>query len=178
MASGLKNNLIIFSNFVTTPEAGGCPYIQWLLSGSHTPVSPSRLQQNHPLLLQPFFYTGNWIFFFNCFTKVTMNISEIMKTSSLEIDDVRWYLSLMKARALAELKDNPIEMVNYIHSKQLESDLYDMEQRFIDDLQEQADARRIDEATVREVLYKINREKTRRREGRVVVDNEKKKDTV
>lgn len=95
-----------------------------------------------------------------------MKIYELMKEYKIEMDDVRWFLSLQKARDLATKALDPVDLVVYVHSKELEADLYDMEQRYLDEVQSQWDLKRFDEADVREVLYRINREKNRRREKR------------
>ena len=103
-----------------------------------------------------------------------MTINDMMKEASLEIDDVRWYLSVETAKKLIKLKENPKDLVNYIHSKEMESDLYDIEQLFLDDLQKELDNKSIDEVHAREILYKINRERVKRRDGRTNIEKSKK----
>jgi len=104
-----------------------------------------------------------------------MNITELMKEASLEIDDVRWYLSVEMAKKLIILKDEPIELVNFIHSKEMEAELYDTEQRFLDQLQYDLDKKKIDEVDVREALYNINRERIKRLEKRTSIGQKQKK---
>lgn len=91
-----------------------------------------------------------------------MIVKEIMKESNISIDDVRWYLCLEVAKKLLALQNNPIELVSYIHSKNLEIELYEIEQRYIDQLEKEYEQKIIDEATIREILYRINKEKSKR----------------
>lgn len=94
-----------------------------------------------------------------------MLIDEIMEEFHLTNDDIRWFLSLQKAREIFALNDNPLQVVQYIHSKKLEVDLYDMEDRYLSELQNRYETKLIDEATIREELYRINREKINRQKN-------------
>lgn len=91
-----------------------------------------------------------------------MTVNAIMEEYHLTIDDVRWFLSVQKAKEIFAFEENPFQLVQYIHSKQLEVDLYDMEDRFLEELQNRYDNKLIDEATVRDELYRVNREKVNR----------------
>ncbi len=95
------------------------------------------------------------------------SVESLMKESKIEIDDVRWYLTILQIQKMIHLQQNPFELAQYIYSKTLEAELYEMEQRYIDRLQEDWNNRRIDEAAVREILYQINREKKARSERRI-----------
>lgn len=104
-----------------------------------------------------------------------MKIYEIMHEAGITIDDVRWYLSVETAKKMLTLKENPGELVDWIHSKRMEAEIYDMEQHFVEMLQEEWNMKRRDEASVREILYRINREKRRRKDNNIVL--EKKEET-
>ncbi len=99
-----------------------------------------------------------------------MNIIEEMKQFNIDIDDVRWYLCVQKSKELMVLKETPGAFITYMHSKKLEADLYNMEENFLNYLQSELNNRKMDEASIRETLYRINREKTLRQQGRLTIE--------
>ncbi len=80
-----------------------------------------------------------------------MFVNELLKEYSLEIDDIRWYLSTRKAGELLALKAKPLELIQLIWSKELEDSLYDMDDKFIEQLQDEYDREIIDEPFIREL---------------------------
>ena len=80
-----------------------------------------------------------------------MLVSELLEEYGLEIDDIRWFLSNRKAGELLELKEKPVELAKFIWSKGLEDSLYNMEERFIEDLQDEYDRKLVDEPYLREL---------------------------
>ena len=91
-----------------------------------------------------------------------MIVKQIMKESNISIDDVRWYLCLEVTKKILSLQNSPMELVDFIHSKKLEIELYEIEERYINQLENEYANQLIYEATIREILYKINREKVKR----------------
>lgn len=98
-----------------------------------------------------------------------------MKESNITIDDVRWFLSLELCKKLTALHYTPFEMVNFIHSKELEVELYNIEEKFLEEMQRDYERRTLDEATIRETFYKINRAKVDRQRKNIKL--EKKDDS-
>jgi len=84
-----------------------------------------------------------------------MKIEDIAKEYSIEMDDIRWYLSVVKASQLLEYHDRAGDLARMIWSKQLEDDLYRFEEGFLADLQEDLDRNIIDESKVRETFLEI-----------------------
>jgi hypothetical protein len=84
-----------------------------------------------------------------------MTVEEIAREYSIEIDDIRWYLSVMKANQLLEYRENPEELARQIWSKKLEDELYRFEEGFLSDLQEDLNRHIVDESKVREVFLEI-----------------------
>lgn len=84
-----------------------------------------------------------------------MSIEDIAKEYSIEMDDIRWYLSVVKAAQLLEYHDRSDELARMIWSKKLEDDLYRFEEGFLEDLQEDLNRGIIDEPKVRETFLEI-----------------------
>ncbi|MBN2653302.1 MAG: hypothetical protein JXR63_13060 [Spirochaetales bacterium] len=94
-----------------------------------------------------------------------MKIKEFMKENGIEIDDVRWFLAEQKVYSILEKKDSVYELIDEISSKRLEAELFDMEERFVDELQDSFDRNFIDEADVREVFYRVNKSRFARQKN-------------
>mgnify|MGYP006295966295 CR=1 FL=1 len=92
-----------------------------------------------------------------------MTIHELLDEHGLSIDDVRWYLAREQADRLLAYKDHPKELAHLIWSGQLESELYEMEERFVADLEEQLQRGQTDEAAVHQAVREIARAAERRR---------------
>jgi len=75
-----------------------------------------------------------------------------MKEYNLEIDDIRWFLSNREAERLLSFPQDRKELIRYIWSGELENNLYNMEEKYIENLQEQMDRNITDESDVRDFL--------------------------
>ena len=95
-----------------------------------------------------------------------MNIQSLLKEYDISIDDIRWYLSVLLAKRLLEYKDHEHDLTELIWSKRLETDLYNMEEQYLADLQADFDNKYIDEASVRDIFRQVVTEKRKRREER------------
>ncbi len=84
-----------------------------------------------------------------------VKISEMMQEYDLEIDDVRWYLACQQVDLLLGYRDNKRELIRLIWSGALEGALYDMEERFLGELQSRLDGGVLDEVQVRGVLREV-----------------------
>ncbi len=84
-----------------------------------------------------------------------VKIGEMLQEYGLEIDDVRWYLACLQADRLLGYRDNKRELIRLIWSGELEEALYDMEERFLRELQSRLDRRTRDEVQVRRVLREV-----------------------
>lgn len=78
-----------------------------------------------------------------------------MKEYTIEFSDVRWYLSLKTAERLLTYKEDIRGLTHLLWSGRLEADLYNMEESFIEDLQDRVDRNLLDEARVRELFSEI-----------------------
>jgi hypothetical protein len=81
-----------------------------------------------------------------------MTVRTIMEEYSLEIDDIRWYLSSETTTQILTYKDKPDELTRFVWSGQLADQLYNMEDRFLKDLQDRWDRGLSDEQRIREIL--------------------------
>ena len=81
-----------------------------------------------------------------------MNIQELLKEYNLEIDDVRWYLSNVMTERILSNSHNPEEITRLIWSGELNDELYNMEERYIQQLQDQKDENTLDESHIRDIL--------------------------
>lgn len=84
-----------------------------------------------------------------------VKITELMNEYDLEIDDVRWYLAGLQADRLLSYREKRRELLRLIWSGSLEGDLYDMEERFLGELQNRLDQGTRDEVQVRTTLKEI-----------------------
>jgi len=78
-----------------------------------------------------------------------------MQEYDLEIDDVRWYLSSLQAERLLSYREKKRELIRLIWSGSLEGELYDMEERFLAEMQNRLDRGSRDEVQVRAALKEI-----------------------
>jgi hypothetical protein len=92
-----------------------------------------------------------------------MKVAHLLDQNGIGIDDVRWYLSSIFAARLLEYRTRPAELARFIWSGKLEAELYDAEERFVEELQRRTDAGSMDEAALREVMREIAAEKRRRK---------------
>ena len=75
-----------------------------------------------------------------------------MKEYDLEIDDIRWYKSWLTSQELLSYIENQGELVQLIWSGNLASQLYNMEEEYMEELQDQVERGIIDETGIREIL--------------------------
>lgn len=84
-----------------------------------------------------------------------MNVKAVMKEYAIELSDVRWYLSLKTAERLLTYNEDIRGLTHLLWSGRLEADLYNMEERFLEDLQDRVDRNLADEARVRELFSEV-----------------------
>ena len=84
-----------------------------------------------------------------------MKIRELLQEYDLEIDDIRWYLAALQADHLLSYRQNRRELIRLIWSGSLEAELYDMEERFLGELQSRLEQGSRDEIQVRAILKEI-----------------------
>ena len=68
----------------------------------------------------------------------------------------------MQAQRLLGYRDEMVGLLRLIWSGKLEAELYQMEERFLTELQEKLDAKQADESEIRNIFSEINAEKTNR----------------
>lgn len=78
-----------------------------------------------------------------------------MTEYSVELSDVRWYLSLKAAQRLLTYKEDIKGLTHLIWSGKLEADIYNLEEAYLEDLQDRLDRKLADEARVRELFSEI-----------------------
>ncbi|MBN2658528.1 MAG: hypothetical protein JXR86_15825 [Spirochaetales bacterium] len=79
-----------------------------------------------------------------------MTVKELMKEYNIEIDDIRWFLSILEAERLLSFPQDRIDLIRYIWSGELENNLYNMEEKYLENLQEQMDRNITDESDIRD----------------------------
>ena len=85
-----------------------------------------------------------------------MNINTFLTEYNLELDDVRWFLAKAEAARLLEYRDRRDELCKLVWSGRLEADLYNMEERYLAELQDRLDARQTDESEIRKIMGEID----------------------
>ena len=84
-----------------------------------------------------------------------MKAEDMLEEYGLGIDDMRWYLARRQAERLLEYQDQPQQLAELIASGRLEADLYRMEERYLEDLDEKIATGRFDEAELRRILAEV-----------------------
>ncbi|MBF9017455.1 MULTISPECIES: hypothetical protein [unclassified Oceanispirochaeta] len=91
-----------------------------------------------------------------------MNIKKLLEEYSLEIDDVRWHLSLVLTERLSALHHQPDEITKLVWSGELGDELYNMEEKYIKTLQDQIDEKTLDESHLRDILSQMDTARRKR----------------
>ena len=94
-----------------------------------------------------------------------MTVHELLKDHDIEIDDVRWFLSVQLALKLLEYRDRPSELTDLIWRGKLDTELYDMEEEYLRTLQSDLDRNLKDMHAIREIVAEIIAEKRKRYES-------------
>lgn len=84
-----------------------------------------------------------------------MTVKELLDEQNIEIDDVRWYMSSYMAQRILSYQSEPDLLIRYIWSGELEGDFYNMEEKLINDLQDQWDRDLTDETRIRELINEM-----------------------
>jgi len=77
---------------------------------------------------------------------------ELLKEYDLEVDDIRWYKSCLTAQELLSYVEEHDELVQLIWSGKLSDRLHNMEENYLEELQDHLNREIIDEAGIREIL--------------------------
>lgn len=91
-----------------------------------------------------------------------ITVKDLLDEYSLSIDDMRWYKSCITAERLLSYSDTIMELVDYIWSGRLSDDLYNIEERYLEDLQDQIDRGLLEETGLREILAEAYAQKNKR----------------
>jgi hypothetical protein len=92
-----------------------------------------------------------------------MTVDQLRDEFDLSVDDIRWYCAHSMAERILDSKDDPDEIVQWIWSGRLEAELYQMDERFLNQLQDELERDLIDERQVREHFDRARMLKMRRR---------------
>ena len=85
-----------------------------------------------------------------------------MKEYSLELADIRWLISSRLTTSILSDSDTPAEIAKRIWSGKLESELYNMEEKFLEDIMLQLKRGLIDETWIREQFAEASELKCRK----------------
>ncbi|MBI9105472.1 MAG: hypothetical protein JEZ04_01935 [Spirochaetales bacterium] len=81
-----------------------------------------------------------------------ISVVKLLKEYDLEIDDIRWYKSCITAQELLSYSEEMKDLIQLIWSGRLSDKLHNMEEQYIEELQDQLDRGILDEASIREIL--------------------------
>lgn len=95
-------------------------------------------------------------------SKVNKLITGLMKEYTLEIDDIRWFVSYHKTVSILSSSDTPMEITKNIWSGKLEADLYNMEEKYLENISSQFERGLVDEAWIREQFAEASELRCRR----------------
>ena len=94
-------------------------------------------------------------FFFMLFSdsmSEKLPLKQLLSEYDLEIDDIRWYLSVVRAQQLLSYEKNFDELVQFIWSGKLADSLHNMEEEYLTEIEDQLDRDILDETGIREIL--------------------------
>jgi hypothetical protein len=86
----------------------------------------------------------------------------MLEEYNLELDDVRWYCAALLAERLLSYKDKKKDLIRFIWSGELEGELYNMEEQFVEDLQDEMERNLQDEPHIRAYLNEIGAARDKR----------------
>lgn len=92
-----------------------------------------------------------------------MTVRELRDEFDLSVDDIRWYLCNRITQSVLLDRDEPELIAERIWSGKLEAELYNLEERFLEQLQDELERNLTDERTVREHFERARMLKMRRR---------------
>ena len=98
----------------------------------------------------------------NWSNKMNKFINDLFKEYSLDIADIRWLVSYRMTVSILSNSDSSEEITKMIWSGKLESELYNMEEKFLEDIVSQLERGLIDEAWIREQFAQASELKCRR----------------
>lgn len=84
-----------------------------------------------------------------------MDIYDLLNEYEITTNDLRWYLAKKLAFSLLEYRNNLMGLTKYIESGELEVELYNMEEKYLEETQDLINRGKIDEVNIREVLNEI-----------------------
>lgn len=92
-----------------------------------------------------------------------MPLEALMEEHDLVLDDIRWYLASRITESLLSQAEQPEDIIRRIWSGSLEGELYNMEERFLEQLEDELARGLTDEQAIREHLSTARMLKMRRR---------------
>jgi len=84
-----------------------------------------------------------------------MTVEQLMDEYGLSMNDIRWYLCSQITYGILELTKAPDEITAYLWSGKLEADLYNAEEKYIDNLQDELDKEIKTEAEIRDIFSSV-----------------------
>lgn len=93
---------------------------------------------------------------------ISERLTRLLSEFNLDIDDVRWHLSLQLARELAGYQNRSQELGLEIWSGRLADRLHELEERYLEGLDERLRAALSDESHLRNELLEIKATQRRR----------------
>ena len=98
----------------------------------------------------------------NGINKMNKFLNDLLKEYNLDIADIRWLVSYRMTVSILSNSDSSEEITKMIWSGKLESELYNMEEKFLEDIISQFERGLIDEAWIREQFAQASELKCRR----------------
>lgn len=89
----------------------------------------------------------------------------LLEHHDIELDDVRWFCCIDLAERLLQNKKTPLTLVHLLWSGSVESELYRIEEQFLEKLDEDLTEHRIDRSQVNGILAGIRHAKDARLES-------------
>ncbi|MCK5672494.1 MAG: hypothetical protein KAH95_03915 [Spirochaetales bacterium] len=89
-------------------------------------------------------------------------IQDLMIEYRLEIDDIRWFISYQQTISILSFSETPLEITTKIWSGKLEAELYNLEEKYLENISSQLERGLIDEAWIREQFAEASELRSKR----------------
>ena len=94
--------------------------------------------------------------------KMNKLIQDLMIEYRLEIDDIRWFISYQQTISILSFSETPLEITTKIWSGKLEAELYNLEEKYLENISSQLERGLIDEAWIREQFAEASELRSKR----------------
>ncbi len=83
-----------------------------------------------------------------------ITVTELLDEYDIDISDIRWLLSTQEVERVFTYKERPEELIQQYFSGEISSNLYNWDERYLEELQRDLERELTEEAHIREVFQR------------------------